>query len=183
MEYSEKAIDILTAAKTLFAKLGFKAVTTKEIANKAKVNEVTIFRLFQNKRNLLDHVLAYHFKTPDFDKFLNYKEENIERFLLSVGALLKESFTENMDLFRIEFYNIAIINGRTRVFDFPNELKRVIKAYLINIQRMNESDAKTFSASFLSAAYGICMNTFFIPVFDPPEDYDQCLNFLVKKYS
>ena len=52
---------VLTAAGRLFAEHGLDAATTREIAREADVNEVTLFRLFQNKEGLrsavLEHVL------------------------------------------------------------------------------------------------------------------------------
>lgn len=48
---------LLDAAAVVFAKDGLAASTTREIARAAGVNEVTLFRLFQNKQNLLTAVL------------------------------------------------------------------------------------------------------------------------------
>jgi AcrR family transcriptional regulator len=49
---------ILTAATRVFAKEGFAGATTREIAREAKVNEVTLFRHFKNKEELLRQVVA-----------------------------------------------------------------------------------------------------------------------------
>lgn len=49
---------ILNAALELFAEKGFSASTTKEIARRARVNEVTIFRQFRSKRALFSAVVA-----------------------------------------------------------------------------------------------------------------------------
>ena len=49
---------ILNAATTVFAKRGITGATTREIAQKAKVNEVTLFRLFKNKEELLRRVVS-----------------------------------------------------------------------------------------------------------------------------
>jgi AcrR family transcriptional regulator len=48
---------LLDAAAVVFARDGLAASTTREIARAAGVNEVTLFRLFQNKQNLLTAVL------------------------------------------------------------------------------------------------------------------------------
>lgn len=44
---------ILEAAVELFGQRGYSATTTRSIAQRAGVNEVTLFRLFQSKRGLL----------------------------------------------------------------------------------------------------------------------------------
>jgi AcrR family transcriptional regulator len=48
---------LLRAATTVFAKRGVSGATTREIAQRAKVNEVTLFRLFKNKEELLRRVV------------------------------------------------------------------------------------------------------------------------------
>ncbi|MBN1677438.1 MAG: TetR/AcrR family transcriptional regulator [Candidatus Thermoplasmatota archaeon] len=49
---------ILDAALECFAENGFSGSSTKEIARRAKVNEVTVFRLFKSKRALFLAVLG-----------------------------------------------------------------------------------------------------------------------------
>lgn len=48
---------ILEAALDLFSTKGFHATTTRQIAQKAEVNEVTLFRQFKNKLTLFQEVL------------------------------------------------------------------------------------------------------------------------------
>jgi AcrR family transcriptional regulator len=51
----------LDAALISFSSKGFSGATTKEIAERAGVNEVTLFRLFENKAGLFDAVLRDRF--------------------------------------------------------------------------------------------------------------------------
>jgi AcrR family transcriptional regulator len=55
---------LLDAAAVVFARDGLAASTTRQIAYAAGVNEVTLFRLFQTKQNLLTAVLERLFATP-----------------------------------------------------------------------------------------------------------------------
>ncbi len=48
---------ILHAATGVFARRGVSGATTREIAQRARVNEVTLFRLFKNKEELLRRVI------------------------------------------------------------------------------------------------------------------------------
>jgi len=48
---------VLQAASKLFAANGFRGTSVRQIANRAKVNEVTVFRLFSSKRSLYKEVL------------------------------------------------------------------------------------------------------------------------------
>jgi len=48
---------VLRAATLLFAAKGFEGTSTRDVARKAKVNEITIFRLFKNKQDLYLRIL------------------------------------------------------------------------------------------------------------------------------
>jgi TetR/AcrR family transcriptional regulator len=49
---------IIEAASRAFSHEGYRGVTTKHIAEAARVNEITIFRRFKSKENVLRRVLA-----------------------------------------------------------------------------------------------------------------------------
>jgi len=49
---------ILNASLQVFGEQGYRGTTTREIARRASVNEVTIFRQFKSKRALFDAVVA-----------------------------------------------------------------------------------------------------------------------------
>lgn len=51
---------ILEAALIEFGEKGFDGTTTKEIAMRAKVNEVTLFRTFKSKKELFKAVITHH---------------------------------------------------------------------------------------------------------------------------
>jgi AcrR family transcriptional regulator len=48
---------IMKAATVSFAAKGFEGTSTRDVARKAKVNEITIFRLFKNKQDLYLQIL------------------------------------------------------------------------------------------------------------------------------
>src|ERR1700745_1824598 len=55
----DRRLQIMTTAKELFARQGFEGTTTREIAQRARVNEALIFRHFPSKEDLywaiIDH--------------------------------------------------------------------------------------------------------------------------------
>jgi AcrR family transcriptional regulator len=53
---------ILSAAAGLFAKQGYRGVSTREIARLAKVNEITIYRYFPRKHDLFIAALEWEFQ-------------------------------------------------------------------------------------------------------------------------
>ena len=48
----QRESDILNAASSLFAELGFNATSTKKIATKAGVSEGTVFHYFATKNDI-----------------------------------------------------------------------------------------------------------------------------------
>lgn len=56
---------LLEAAARVFAQHGLEGATTREIAREAGVNEVTLFRHFQSKENLVSAVLKRTFASSD----------------------------------------------------------------------------------------------------------------------
>lgn len=59
-EYSSTDERIIKATFEILQEEGFAKATTKKIAAKAEVNEVTIFRNFKNKNNLVEVTKDYH---------------------------------------------------------------------------------------------------------------------------
>jgi AcrR family transcriptional regulator len=57
---------ILTAAAALFGRFGYSGVSTRDIANAAEVNEVTIYRHFPNKHDLYLAVLSSELQQINF---------------------------------------------------------------------------------------------------------------------
>ena len=56
---------LLDAAARVFAQNGLEGATTREIAREAGVNEVTLFRHFQSKENLVAAVIQRTFAPPE----------------------------------------------------------------------------------------------------------------------
>ena len=84
---------IIAATFNIVQKEGVQKATTKKIAAEAGVNEVTIFRKFENKKNLIEATKDYYMakllskleETFDFDE-----EDSIEEYL-------KRSFHGSLD--------------------------------------------------------------------------------------
>jgi len=55
---------ILKAARETFIKKGYKGATTRKIAQEAGVSEVTLFRKFKSKSNLLREILNENATLP-----------------------------------------------------------------------------------------------------------------------
>lgn len=81
----DRRLQIMQAAKELFARQGFEGTTTREIAQRARVNEAIIFRHFPSKEDLYWSII-------DEQSAAGAWKENLERQLGS-GAADREIFT------------------------------------------------------------------------------------------
>ncbi len=59
MEANSRELAIIEAAAKIFSEKGYNGTTTKEIAQEAGLSEGSIFRYFQNKMDILHHILIY----------------------------------------------------------------------------------------------------------------------------
>src|SRR6201993_5060429 len=62
---------IMEAAEKVFSRDGFQGATTREIAREAQVNEVTLFRHFRTRDDLLRETILYRSIAPE--ELLNSK--------------------------------------------------------------------------------------------------------------
>ena len=100
---------IIEAALDLFSDKGFHATTTRNIAKKAGVNEVTLFRHFNNKTTLFQEVLN-EIRKIGFDsdriKDIEIDPEDAIRFVVEGLFEVVESHPRETRLL-----NLAILDG------------------------------------------------------------------------
>ncbi len=93
---------IFTSALALFAERGYKATTTKAIAGRAGVNEVTLFRNFGNKETLFMELIK-----AEADKKLKIVAHEFEptgdmvEDLTRVGVWMHQNMHQNSALLKI----------------------------------------------------------------------------------
>ena len=96
---------LIEAAAVIFARDGLGGATTREIAREAGVNEVTLFRKFQTKQNLLAAVLEKVFDrgtNPLAERFDTLPEESTLREILTAFAEADhEMLMRNVTLMRV----------------------------------------------------------------------------------
>ena len=92
VEFNSTDIKIIEATFGILQEEGFTKATTKKIASEAGVNEVTIFRKFQNKNNLVEITKEYYLERflESLEEIFDFDEDDeIEGYLQSnfVGLL------------------------------------------------------------------------------------------------
>jgi AcrR family transcriptional regulator len=111
---------ILEAALNLFSDKGFYATTTRKIAEKAEVNEVTLFRHFKSKAILFQEVLndieLLGFDTEALVRDLDISPEDLIRLAVefsfeineknpSASRLLTKALLDNVEGFEEDYVN------------------------------------------------------------------------------
>jgi AcrR family transcriptional regulator len=100
---------ILTATFNIIQKEGVQKATTKKIAAEAGVNEVTIFRKFENKKNLIEATKDYYMakllskleETFDFDE-----DDSIEEYLKNCFHGILDFSQEDISIIRVAMQEI-----------------------------------------------------------------------------
>ncbi len=153
---------ILTAARELFARKGSRGMTTREVAERAEVNEATLFRHFGTKQQLLQAMLD-HCCGTDADQhqaFLDRLEGPLEEQLRAILLRLIERITERRDL---------ILVGMAEEAMHPDSSMLVWRGPTIAQQQLGEymrrkiasgalrGDALEVTRAFMSLAFAYVM--------------------------
>ena len=121
---------ILNASLVLFSKKGYNAVTTKEIAKKAGVSEMTLFRHFENKHNLYEKVFSKFVFTQEFLALSETLEWDLEKDLNRISTIFKDILFKNEKLILMYFKNEELNpEFNYTLSKFPNELKELLNCY------------------------------------------------------
>lgn len=91
---------IIEAALDLVSHVGYKSTTTKMIAQKAEVNETTIFKNFQSKQVLIDTAFKQHTKqiTNEVDKFFSQSFKDTTDLMQQSGRFIADIFDRHRQI-------------------------------------------------------------------------------------
>ena len=93
---------ILRAALELFSTQGYTAATTRHIAGRAGVTEVTLFRHFQSKEKLFEEVVSNSLPGPLFAQFVaEAKAMEYRQAMLAIAEFFLAGLRQNEDLIKI----------------------------------------------------------------------------------
>jgi AcrR family transcriptional regulator len=151
---------ILDAGLKLFSKKGYLGATTKEIAAKAGVAELTVFRHFSSKQKLFEEIIRRYSFLPALKGLLpQLKEMDYADALHEIAGKFLERLSERRDLVRImnsEIYRYPL-NVREIYHNFIDEVFRTLATYFRELQERKvlrefqpELGARAFLGMFFS---------------------------------
>ncbi|MEK7571682.1 MAG: TetR/AcrR family transcriptional regulator [Patescibacteria group bacterium] len=138
-------LHIIETALTLFAKQGFTATTTKQIAQKAEITEGLIFYYFKTKAEILSALIETHHSFINKLKEIlqNNTTSSLENLLLHVAKEWLDLLYREKEL-TILFFSMAQINPRvkTALASVMNEGQKQLSIALKQKQKQNEIQKK-----------------------------------------
>ncbi|WP_338134815.1 TetR/AcrR family transcriptional regulator [Paenibacillus alvei] len=156
---------LMLAAIDLMAEKGYKGVSTKEIASAAGVSEMTLFRNFGSKLNLLENAVErYHYSVEMTRIFNETVTWDLRKDLLGISQMYHEIMDCNRKLFLIVLRDDELIEIREKAQKHPRKLLELLTQYFTDMQsrnRMIQIDAETQAITFMWMNYGAFMTQLF----------------------
>ncbi|EJW19271.1 TetR/AcrR family transcriptional regulator [Paenibacillus alvei] len=156
---------LMLAAIDLMAEKGYKGVSTKEIASAAGVSEMTLFRNFGSKLNLLENAVdRYHYSVEMTRIFNETVTWDLGKDLLGISQMYHEIMDRNRKLFLIVLRDDELIEIREKAQKHPRKLLELLTQYFTDMQsrnRMIQIDAETQAITFMWMNYGAFMTQLF----------------------
>ena len=158
----ETRVKILTVAAEIIADRGYARTTTRSIAKAAGVNEVTIFRHFGSKRNLLYEIIHRFSALPDLINIIESQlTGDIHRDLVHLGSVFFRVITERKESLRLMLCEARELpDVREVIVSVPDKLRKVLTSYFqkkISEGQLRKMDPELMAQAFLGMffSYGI----------------------------
>ncbi|MFE5318924.1 TetR/AcrR family transcriptional regulator [Paenibacillus sp. NPDC056579] len=150
---------MLTAVIDLVAQKGYNGVSTKEIAAAAGVNEVTLFRLFGSKQNLLETAFHHFHYTEEMTRLFQEKLVwDLHTDLLLISRTYHELMNRNRKIIQIALKEGSVFAGfREKANKHPRKLKELLSGYFQTMHEKGlliETDPELQAQSFMWMNYG-----------------------------
>jgi AcrR family transcriptional regulator len=140
---------ILRAAREVFERNGTRGTTTREVADRAGVNEATLFRHFHNKTSLLDAMREWSIDLAGYDAVFDGLTGELGKDLTAICLTLYERMMPNQSLIRISLAEEATDPDQVpSCLRGPTVIRERLASYL---QRHIDSGAITGNPTQLAA--------------------------------
>jgi AcrR family transcriptional regulator len=169
---------ILQAATKLFSENGYSGTSTKKIAEQAGINEVTIFRHFKSKSNLLQSVIRhFSFEGNIIEKISNDITGNLVDDLYIFAEDYYMFLVNNIKMYKIQ---IKEISEEAEKFTNSIDYVKYMTEYLDKAAERGEfsGDSATVSRGIVAMIMGV----FTLEVYAPTIYEDQNVRLIIKLF-
>src|SRR3970282_1401838 len=157
---------ILESAIRLFAEKGFSGTTTREIAEKAGVNEALIFRYFSTKRDLYSAIIERKIsEEPGFEYPLEAFKETRDDWLIFRSIAIRMFDCVEKDPSVIRLLHFSALEGHelsNKLFDTYVQYQRMLLSDYIE-RRISEGAFKNVNPVLAARAFiGMVINSILV---------------------
>ncbi|TGA97613.1 TetR/AcrR family transcriptional regulator [Sporolactobacillus shoreae] len=150
---------IINAFIELFRDYGYKGTTTRAIAGRAGVNEVTIFRHFGSKKGILEAVSQSISYSPFLEKVIDEQITwDLEHDLLIIADSYQKYSEKIGDLIWISIRESGMFSEFDEaVLGIPLQLKKILMGYFTNMHergKLIDTDIELQAMNFLWLNFG-----------------------------
>ena len=152
--YDETQLRIIDATMTLIVDKGYSGATTKDIAKVAGVNESTIFRRFNGKKEIVLAAMELPKWNPGLEESDFVYEGDLKKDLISFASTYMKKVTPQMVKISIglraaELEGVATPGIMKVPLVFKNVLMRYFKQ-MIDCDKMPDCDVESLSLQFIA---------------------------------
>ncbi len=177
---------ILNASIVLFSQKGYSAVTTKEIAKKAGLSEMTLFRHFESKQNLFEKAFDKFVISPKLIGLFEGLEGDLERDLIKICTSYQETLLQNKKIILMHFKNEELNpEFDALLFKIPNELKRLLSHYFETMRERGviKENPEELATSVLATNFGLFITFLVMNKLTFETDIQACISSYVKIFA
>ncbi|WP_141432641.1 TetR/AcrR family transcriptional regulator [Bacillus sp. 03113] len=150
---------IIEAFIELFRDHGYKGTTTRAVAERAGVNEVTIFRHFENKKGIMDAAIQFISYSPYLEKVINEQMTwNLEHDLWVIAEGYHTYMEKMKDLVWIGFREAGLFPElEEAILKIPLQLKENMISYFSVMQKQGkliDTDLEFQAMNFIWLNFG-----------------------------
>lgn len=154
---------LMSAVIDLVAEQGYNGVSTKEIAAHAGVNEVTLFRHFGSKLNLLEKAFHHYHYAEEMEKLFQQKlMYSLRDDLLTISRRYHELMNRNRKVMQIAFKEKPIIKQfEESTHRHPQKLQELLIEYFNEMKRrgkLAECNSELQAKAFMWMNHGAFMS-------------------------
>ncbi|MES9695119.1 TetR family transcriptional regulator [Bacillus toyonensis] len=155
---------IIEAFLELFRTHGYKGTTTRAISELAGVNEVTIFRNFGSKKNIMEKAVESLSRDMELNKLMPGEMTwNLEDDLLSIAEGYLAYIEKLKDLILISFQEAEMFPElKEKIALIPKQLKDNLVVYFIEMRekgKLIETDMEAQAMNFIWMNFGYFLSS------------------------
>ncbi len=149
---------IIEAAMNLIMERGYSATTTKDIAAKAGVNECTIFRRFQGKKDIVLSAMQLPKWNPNLSEADFSYTGDVEQDLVSFSEIYMKRVTPRMVKISIGLRTPELFPDTAEgILKVPQVFKKVLEQYfqeMYHAGKIHDPEYENLAMMFLSMNFG-----------------------------